>query len=71
MDVVWLEGRVRARLVRGYEADPERRQDLLQDIHIALWRSWYSTSAVRYEPGSIELRTSRGGVGFDGQSPRA
>jgi DNA-directed RNA polymerase specialized sigma24 family protein len=27
-------------LVRGYEADPGRRQDLLQDIHIALWRSF-------------------------------
>jgi RNA polymerase sigma-70 factor (ECF subfamily) len=27
------------RLARGYEADPELRRDLLQDIHIALWRS--------------------------------
>ena len=27
------------RLVRAYEADPERRRDLLQEIHIALWRS--------------------------------
>ena len=27
------------RLARAYEADPERRQDLLQDIHFALWRS--------------------------------
>ena len=24
---------------RVYEADPERRRDLLQEIHIALWRS--------------------------------
>jgi RNA polymerase sigma-70 factor (ECF subfamily) len=24
------------RLVRAYEADPERRRDLLQEIHIAL-----------------------------------
>jgi RNA polymerase sigma-70 factor, ECF subfamily len=27
------------RLARGYEADPERRRDLIQDIHIELWRS--------------------------------
>jgi len=27
------------RLGRGYEADPERRRDLLQDIHLELWRS--------------------------------
>ena len=27
------------RLARAYEPDPERRRDLLQDIHIALWRS--------------------------------
>jgi RNA polymerase sigma-70 factor (ECF subfamily) len=27
------------RLARGYEADPARRQDLLQEIHVALWRS--------------------------------
>ena len=28
------------RLARGYEADEEIRRDLLQDIHIALWRSF-------------------------------
>ena len=27
------------RLARGYEADPDRRRDLLQDIHVELWRS--------------------------------
>jgi RNA polymerase sigma-70 factor, ECF subfamily len=27
------------RLARGYEADPERGRDLLQEIHIELWRS--------------------------------
>ena len=27
------------RLARAYEADAEARRDLLQDIHIALWRS--------------------------------
>jgi RNA polymerase sigma-70 factor (ECF subfamily) len=29
-----------ARLARAYEADPDQRQDLLQDIHLALWRSF-------------------------------
>ncbi len=28
-----------ARLSHAYEADPHFRQDLLQDIHLALWRS--------------------------------
>lgn len=28
------------RLARAYEADPEHRRDLLQDIHVALWRSF-------------------------------
>jgi len=27
------------RLARGYEADPDRRRDLLQEIHLALWQS--------------------------------
>ncbi len=27
------------RLAKGYEADPERRRDLLQEIHLELWRS--------------------------------
>src|SRR5687768_12447817 len=27
------------RLVRAYEADPDKRRDLLQDIHLALWLS--------------------------------
>ena len=29
-----------ARLARGYEADPALRQDLVQEIHAALWRSF-------------------------------
>lgn len=29
-----------ARLARGYEAQPDRRQDLLQAIHIAVWESF-------------------------------
>ena len=28
-----------ARLAAAYEADPGHREDLLQDIHLALWRS--------------------------------
>jgi RNA polymerase sigma-70 factor (ECF subfamily) len=28
------------RLSRAYEADPDERRDLLQDIHFALWRSF-------------------------------
>ncbi len=32
-------GRVLERLARGYEADPNLRSDLLQEIHLALWRS--------------------------------
>ena len=27
------------RLARAYEADPDKRRDLLQEIHVALWRS--------------------------------
>lgn len=28
------------RLARAYEADPERRRDLLQDMHVTLWKSF-------------------------------
>jgi RNA polymerase sigma-70 factor, ECF subfamily len=34
-----LCGAALRRLARGYEADPEKRRDLLQEIHIELWRS--------------------------------
>ncbi len=33
-------GRALERLVRGYEADPDKRRDLLQEVHLALWRSF-------------------------------
>lgn len=33
-------GAMIARLARGYEADPEVRRDLVQEIHAALWRSF-------------------------------
>jgi RNA polymerase sigma-70 factor (ECF subfamily) len=39
------------RLARGYEADPDRRRDLLQEIHIELWRSF------RLFDGRCSLRT--------------
>jgi RNA polymerase sigma-70 factor (ECF subfamily) len=32
-------GRALDRLAAGYEADPERRHDLRQDIHLQLWKS--------------------------------
>lgn len=32
-------GGAMARLAAGYEADPAEREDLLQDIHLQLWRS--------------------------------
>lgn len=35
-------GRVLARLAMGYEADPAQREDLVQEMHLALWRSFAS-----------------------------
>jgi RNA polymerase sigma-70 factor (ECF subfamily) len=32
-------GAALGRLARGYEANPDARRDLLQEIHLALWRS--------------------------------
>ena len=39
------------RLARAYELDPDKRRDLLQEIHLALWRSF-----DRFE-GRCSLRT--------------
>ena len=39
------------RLARGYERDPDKRRDLLQEIHVALWRSF------RGFDGRCSLRT--------------
>ena len=39
------------RLARAYEADPEKRRDLRQDIHFQLWRSFH-----QYD-GRCSLRT--------------
>ena len=32
-------GAALTRLAKAYEADPDKRRDLLQEIHLALWRS--------------------------------
>ena len=39
-DVVATHGAALVRLARSYEDDPDRRQDLLQEIHFAVWRSF-------------------------------
>ena len=39
------------RLARAYEADPDTRRDLLQDIHLQLWRSF------EHFDGRCSLRT--------------
>jgi RNA polymerase sigma-70 factor, ECF subfamily len=44
-DALYIEaarvyGSALTRLARGYEAEPSHRQDLLQVIHVALWRSF-------------------------------
>ncbi len=46
-----LCGAALQRLARGYEADPEARRDLLQEIHIELWRS------LRLFDGRCSLQT--------------
>jgi RNA polymerase sigma-70 factor, ECF subfamily len=38
-EAVRTHGAALDRLARVYEADPDRRLDLLQDIHLAIWRS--------------------------------
>jgi hypothetical protein len=44
-------GPVLRRMARGYESNPERRRDLLQEMHIALWRS------LRLFDGQCSLKT--------------
>jgi RNA polymerase sigma-70 factor (ECF subfamily) len=39
-DAVGQYGAALDRLVRAYEADPDKRRDLGQDIHFQLWRSF-------------------------------
>lgn len=38
-EAIALHGAALERLARAYEADAETRRDLLQEIHIALWKS--------------------------------
>lgn len=43
-------GRALDRLARAYEADPDKRRDLSQEIHLALWRSfagWKAQCSLR------------------------
>jgi RNA polymerase sigma-70 factor, ECF subfamily len=35
-----LHGPAIGRLARGYESDPDKQKDLLQEIHIELWKSF-------------------------------
>ena len=49
-DVLYREaverfGAALERLSRAYEADPEKRRDLTQEIHLQLWRSFQSYEA--------------------------
>ena len=45
------------RLARGYEADSEKRRDLLQEIHLALWRSFKGLMGVVHSvPGYTAWR---------------
>lgn len=39
-DAARTYGAALERLARAYETDPDLRRDLLQDIHVALWRSF-------------------------------
>lgn len=67
------------RLARASEANPERRRDLLQDMHVALWRSfasfdgrcsvrtWVYRVAHNVAASHVdrERRAHRGAVGLD------
>ena len=44
-EAIRAHGAALDRLARAYEADAESRRDLLQEIHIALWRSFESFDA--------------------------
>jgi len=51
LDAVGTFGPALERLARAYERDVDKRRDLLQDIHVALWRS-----LARFD-GRCSLRT--------------
>ena len=50
-------GAALARMAHAYEADPELRRDLLQDIHLALWRS-FATFNGRCSPRTWVYRVA-------------
>ncbi len=50
-EAITLYGAALRRLARGYEIDPDRQRDLLQDIHVELWLSFRSFD------GRCSLRT--------------
>ncbi len=50
-DAARTYGAALERLARAYETDPDIRRDLLQDIHVALWRSFAGFN------GKCSLRT--------------
>jgi RNA polymerase sigma-70 factor (ECF subfamily) len=50
-DATEAHGAALVRLARAYEADPEKRRDLVQEIHLQLWRS------LGYFNGRCSLRT--------------
>lgn len=54
---VATHGAALARLARSCEADPDRRQDLLQEIQFALWRSFESFDG-RCSPRSWAYRVA-------------
>src|SRR5262245_23909681 len=45
LDAAAAHGAALQRLARATEANAERRRDLLQDMHVALWRSFASYDA--------------------------
>jgi RNA polymerase sigma-70 factor (ECF subfamily) len=51
LDAAALHSRDIARFVAGYECDLAKRQDLLQEVHVALWQSFASFR------GQCSLRT--------------
>ena len=50
-EAVAAHGAALRRLARSYEMDPDKQRDLLQEVHLALWRSF-----AAFE-GSCSLRT--------------
>jgi len=50
-DAIGAFGAALSRLARAWEADPDARLDLLQEIHLALWRSFATID------GRCSLRT--------------